>query len=75
MLYGTTKEFLEVFGLATLDDLPQAKELRPAVERKPKSKPEAQSEAQSEADSESTSTEESDAEPALETEPAVDDAS
>ncbi len=36
MLYGTTKEFLEVFGLATLDDLPQAKELRPAVER-PKS--------------------------------------
>ena len=71
MLYGTTKEFLEVFGLATLDDLPQAKELRPAVERKPKSKPEAQPEA----DSESTSTEESDAEPALETEPAVDDAS
>ena len=71
MLYGTTKEFLEVFGLATLDDLPQAKELRPAVERKPKSKPEAQPEA----DSESTSTEQSDAEPALETEPAVDDAS
>ncbi|MCP4798012.1 MAG: SMC-Scp complex subunit ScpB, partial [Phycisphaeraceae bacterium] len=28
MLYGTTREFLEVFGLATLDDLPQAKELR-----------------------------------------------
>ena len=30
MLYGTTKEFLEIFGLASLDDLPQAKELRPA---------------------------------------------
>jgi segregation and condensation protein B len=30
MLYGTTKEFLEIFGLATLDDLPNAKDLRPA---------------------------------------------
>jgi len=28
MLYGTTREFLRVFGLATLSDLPQAKELR-----------------------------------------------
>lgn len=27
MLYGTTKTFLEVFGLATLKDLPQAEEL------------------------------------------------
>lgn len=27
MLYGTTKYFLEVFGLATLKDLPQAEEL------------------------------------------------
>ena len=27
MLYGTTKEFLEVFGLASLKDLPQAKDL------------------------------------------------
>ena len=35
MLYGTTKEFLEVFGLATLDDLPNAKDLRPAPEKKP----------------------------------------
>lgn len=34
MLYGTTKEFLEVFGLATLDDLPNAKDLRPAVAQK-----------------------------------------
>lgn len=35
MLYGTTREFLEVFGLATLDDLPQAKELRPAPSSPP----------------------------------------
>lgn len=33
MLYGTTREFLEVFGLATLDDLPNAKDLRPVVEK------------------------------------------
>ena len=37
MLYGTTKEFLEVFGLAALEDLPQAKELRPAPARKKRS--------------------------------------
>jgi segregation and condensation protein B len=29
MLYGTTQEFLRIFGLASLSDLPQAKELRP----------------------------------------------
>jgi segregation and condensation protein B len=29
MLYGTTKKFLEVFGLADLDELPQVEELRP----------------------------------------------
>lgn len=28
MLYGTTREFLRIFGLATLADLPQARELR-----------------------------------------------
>ncbi|MSR44281.1 MAG: SMC-Scp complex subunit ScpB [Phycisphaerales bacterium] len=28
MLYGTTSEFLKVFGLASLSDLPQSKELR-----------------------------------------------
>ena len=33
MLSGTTREFLEVFGLATLDDLPNAKDLRPVVEK------------------------------------------
>ena len=30
MLYGTTQEFLRIFGLASLADLPQAKELRPS---------------------------------------------
>jgi segregation and condensation protein B len=29
MLYGTTKTFLEVFGLASLKDLPKAEELKP----------------------------------------------
>jgi hypothetical protein len=28
MLYGTTKRFLEVFGLAGLEDLPRVEELR-----------------------------------------------
>jgi segregation and condensation protein B len=28
MLYGTTSEFLKVFGLSSLSDLPQSKELR-----------------------------------------------
>jgi chromosome segregation and condensation protein ScpB len=28
MLYGTTKKFLEVFGLNSLDDLPKAEELK-----------------------------------------------
>ena len=27
MLYGTTKEFLQVFGLGSLKDLPQAKDI------------------------------------------------
>ena len=75
MLYGTTKEFLEVFGLATLDDLPQAKELRPAVERPSRPKVESQPdepEAETVADPEPGTVSES--ESALETEPAVDDA-
>ncbi|MFN3165827.1 MAG: SMC-Scp complex subunit ScpB [Phycisphaeraceae bacterium] len=29
MLYGTTRQFLEVFGLGTLKDLPEANELKP----------------------------------------------
>ena len=28
MLYGTTKRFLEVFGLASLEDLPQVEQLK-----------------------------------------------
>jgi len=32
MLYGTTKNFLEVFGLSSLKDLPKVRELRPAKE-------------------------------------------
>ncbi len=45
MLYGTTREFLEVFGLATLDDLPNAKDLRPVVEKKSSGTEEVESEA------------------------------
>ena len=33
MLYGTTKRFLEVFGLASLDGLPQVEELTPPAEK------------------------------------------
>ena len=32
MLYGTTKKFLEVFGLASLEDLPKVEELVPPKE-------------------------------------------
>lgn len=40
MLYGTTKRFLEIFGLANLADLPKAQELsRPAM-KKPAPQPE-----------------------------------
>ncbi len=35
MLYGTTKKFLEVFGLADLSELPQVEELRPPGEAAP----------------------------------------
>jgi len=42
MLYGTTKKFLEVFGLARLKDLPQVAELAGgAVAQKPAAPPEA----------------------------------
>jgi segregation and condensation protein B len=34
MLYGTTREFLQIFGLGGLDDLPQASELRQPSPRK-----------------------------------------
>lgn len=35
MLYGTTKKFLEIFGLAKLDDLPRVEELRDPGPAKP----------------------------------------
>ncbi|XAL98766.1 SMC-Scp complex subunit ScpB [Phycisphaeraceae bacterium D3-23] len=31
MLYGTTKQFMEVFGLGTLKDLPEVDQLKPVV--------------------------------------------
>lgn len=34
MLYGTTRRFLEVFGLADLEDLPRVEELRSGLEEK-----------------------------------------
>ncbi|MBN1554136.1 MAG: SMC-Scp complex subunit ScpB [Phycisphaerae bacterium] len=35
MLYGTSKRFLEIFGLASLDDLPRVEELRSGAESAP----------------------------------------
>ncbi|MFB3894041.1 MAG: SMC-Scp complex subunit ScpB [Phycisphaerae bacterium] len=35
MLYGTTRRFLEVFGLASLEDLPRIEELRSGAEKAP----------------------------------------
>ena len=35
MLYGTTSEFLKVFGLANLEDLPQIKGINPGAVRRP----------------------------------------
>lgn len=37
MLYGTTKRFLEVFGLATLKDLPSVQDFAPTIETRPAS--------------------------------------
>ena len=31
VLYGTTKKFLQIFGLKSLHELPQAEQLRPAT--------------------------------------------
>lgn len=41
MLYGTTKEFLKVFGLSGTDDLPQVKGLNPQSNPKPREAPKA----------------------------------
>ena len=46
MLYGTTKRFLEVFGLASLKDLPKLEELQnPPVPRVPPTRPDADADA------------------------------
>ena len=39
MLYGTTKKFLEIFGLAKLTDLPNVEELRSGAQAEPPQKP------------------------------------
>ncbi|MGC9453418.1 MAG: SMC-Scp complex subunit ScpB [Phycisphaerae bacterium] len=39
MLYGTTRRFLEVFGLNSLEDLPRVQELRSGAEEKTPQKP------------------------------------
>lgn len=39
MLYGTTRRFLEVFGLNSLEDLPRVEELRAGADQQPTSKP------------------------------------
>ena len=36
MLYGTTKKFLQVFGLRSLKDLPQAEQLKPPKQIRPR---------------------------------------
>jgi segregation and condensation protein B len=50
MLYGTTRRFLEVFGLASLDELPRAQELREPAQ--PKSPPAPAADAETPSDDE-----------------------
>jgi segregation and condensation protein B len=53
MLYGTTRRFLEVFGLSSLDDLPRVEELRSgAAAEKPATRPEGEEGAQEPGDAE-----------------------
>ena len=52
MLYGTTKEFLKVFGLSGLDDLPQVQGLSEPQRAKPAAEPPADSGQQSSAPAE-----------------------
>ena len=65
MLYGTTRRFLEVFGLASLNDLPRADELRQAPRKTP-TPPAAQ--APDEGDQDDEGTESNEAETASEPE-------
>lgn len=44
MLYGTTRRFLEIFGLASLEDLPRVEELRGGNKSAPQASPAAASE-------------------------------
>ena len=46
MLYGTTKKFLEVFGLGTLNDLPRSDELKEAAVIENSKSPETKEEAE-----------------------------
>jgi len=48
MLYGTTKKFLEIFGLAKLADLPNVEELRSGAQAEPPQKPAEPEEAEEE---------------------------
>jgi segregation and condensation protein B len=43
VLYGTTRKFLQVFGLRSLRDLPQAEQLRPPMKEAEDSKPRGES--------------------------------
>ncbi|MHC4982892.1 MAG: SMC-Scp complex subunit ScpB [Planctomycetota bacterium] len=52
MLYGTTKKFLELFGLAGLDDLPRAEELRAAFTETPAAASDSATRAEAETSSE-----------------------
>ncbi|MDP7009248.1 MAG: SMC-Scp complex subunit ScpB [Phycisphaerales bacterium] len=51
MLYGTTREFLNIFGLATLDDLPQVQGLAREASWKPAAPPPEPESIESSADS------------------------
>jgi len=77
MLYGTTKEFLRVFGLSSLDDLPQAKELRePAVSKDQIARPKSakKNEADAAAPANDATSDEGDAAPQAEAAEDEDDA-
>ncbi|MBT3202547.1 MAG: SMC-Scp complex subunit ScpB [Phycisphaerales bacterium] len=67
MLYGTTRRFLEVFGLASLSDLPRSEELReapaPPQKKPPAPEPEGTEESDAEADAEAPQTDQPEEQP------------
>jgi len=69
MLYGTTRRFLEVFGLASLNDLPRADELRQRP-KKTQTPPPAHEPDESDQDNEGTESDEAEAPSESETETA-----